>query len=72
MVEDNCFEVLDRSEWLQLVQDKIVDREQLLNLPPQEAQSILNKVINPALWKPNFNHGIGFNSMSLIDDESED
>jgi hypothetical protein len=40
-----------------------------LKIPPQEAQSILNEVIDPKLWKPVFNFESEFNSLSLTNDD---
>ena len=69
---DNNFQLLDRSAWLELAREKISARQQLLGLPPQAAQEILNRVIDPALLKPDFSRGFEFNSLSLTDDRLED
>jgi hypothetical protein len=72
MLDDRKVQILDRSEWLKLAQDKIDARKELLELPVQEAQSKLNRVINPNLLEPDFSHGFEFNSLSLFDDRLED
>lgn len=71
MLDDEKIQILDRSAWLKLAQDKIDARKELLELPVQEAQSKLNRVIDPNLLKPDFNHGFEFNSLSLFDDRLE-
>jgi hypothetical protein len=72
MLNDDNFQLLDRAAWLELAREKISARQQLLELPPQAAQAILNRVIDPALLKPDFSHGFEFNSLSLTDDRLED
>jgi hypothetical protein len=72
ILKEHNFHLLDRAEWLKLVQEKTDARQELLSLPPQEAQAILNKTIDPALLKPNFSRGFEFNALSLIDDRLED
>jgi hypothetical protein len=71
MLDNNNFHILTQAESLKLGAEKIADRQQLLELPPQEAQAIVNRIIDPNLWKPDFNRGFEFNSLSLIDDEPE-
>jgi hypothetical protein len=72
MLDDDNFRILDRAAWLELAQEKISARQQLLRLPPQAAQAILNRVIDPDLLKPDFSRGFEFNSLSLLDDRLED
>lgn len=72
MLDDDNFQLLDRAAWLELAREKISARQQLLGLPPQAAQAILNRVIDPALLKPDFSCGFEFNSLSLADDRLED
>ncbi len=69
MLNHDNLEILTQAQWAQLAQDKITARQEFLKIPPQEAQSILNEVIDPKLWKPVFNFGSEFNSLSLINDE---
>jgi hypothetical protein len=69
MLNHDRMEILTQAQWAQLVQDKITARQEFLKIPPQEAQSILNEVIDPNLWKPIFNFESEFNSLSLINDE---
>lgn len=71
MLDDQKIQILDRSEWLKLAQDKIDARKELLELPVQEAQSKLNRVLAPNLLKPDFSHDFEFNSLSLFDDRLE-
>jgi hypothetical protein len=70
-LNNNDFYILTQLESLKLAQEKIADRQQLLKLPPLEAQAIVNRIIDPALWKPDFSRGFEFNALSLTDD-SED
>ena len=72
MLEDSSLHILDKSAWLRLSEDKILARQQLLQLSPQAAQSALNSVIDPVLLKPDFSQGFEFNSWSLVDDMVED
>jgi hypothetical protein len=72
MLEDSDLHILDKSAWLRLSQEKIMARQQLLQLSPQAAQSALNSVIDPALLKPDFSRGCEFNAWSLVDDLVED
>jgi hypothetical protein len=72
MLDDDNFRILDRAAWLELAREKVSARQQLLGIPPQAAQAILNRVIDPALLKPDFSKGFEFNSLSLIDDRLED
>jgi hypothetical protein len=72
MLDDDNFRILDRSAWLELTREKVSARQQLLGLPPQAAQARLNRVIDPALLKPDFSGGFEFNSLSLVDDRLED
>jgi hypothetical protein len=69
MLNQDNLEILTQSQWAQLAQDKITDRQEFLKIPPQEAQSILNEVIDPKLWKPVFNFESEFNSLSLTNDD---
>jgi hypothetical protein len=69
---DNNFHILTQSESLQLAQEKIDARQHLLKLPPLEAQAIVNSIIDPTLWKPDFSHGFEFNELNLNDNDSED
>jgi hypothetical protein len=72
MLENSDLHILDESAWLRLSQEKMVAREQLLQLSPQTAQLALNSVIDPALLQPDFSQGFEFNSWSLVDDLVED
>ncbi len=72
MSKDEIFHILTQAESLKLAQSKIEDRQRLLKIPPLEAQSIVNRIINPALLKPDFSRGLEFNTLSLTDDEFED
>lgn len=72
ILEDRDFHLLDRSRWMELAQEKVSARQQLLKLPTEEAQAILNKTIEPALLKPDFSRDSEFNALSLIDDRLED
>jgi hypothetical protein len=72
MLDDDNFRLLDRVAWLELAREKISARQQLLELPHQVAQSMLDRVIDPALFKPDFKQGFEFNSLSLSDDRVED
>jgi hypothetical protein len=72
MLDDDNFLILDRAAWLELAREKVSARQQLLELPPQAAQARLNRVIDPALLKPDFSRGFEFNSLSLLDDRLED
>ena len=65
MLDDQKIQILDRSAWLKLAQDKIDARKELLELSIQEAQSKLNRVLDPNLLKPDFSHDFEFNSLSL-------
>ena len=69
---DNNFHILTQAESLKLAKEKISARQSLLELPPLEAQAIVNSIIDPALWKPDFRHGFEFNSLSLNENDSED
>jgi hypothetical protein len=69
---DDDFQLLDRAAWLELEREKISARQDLLKLPPQTAQAMLNRVIDPTLLKPDFSSGFEFNSLSLLDDRLED
>ena len=71
MLDDQKIQILDWSEWLKLAQDKIDARKESLELPVQEAQSKLNRVLDPNLLKPDFSHDFEFNSLSLFDDRLE-
>jgi hypothetical protein len=72
MLNDDDFHIITPTESLKLAQDKVDDRQKLLQLPPLEAQAIVNRIINPALLKPDFSRGFEFNSLSLTDDEFQD
>jgi hypothetical protein len=72
MLNHDNLEILTQSQWAQLAQDKINARQEFLKIPPQVAQSILSEVIDPTLWKPVFNFGSEFNSLSLVNDELDD
>jgi hypothetical protein len=72
MLKDESFHILTQVESLKLAQSKIEDRQILLKLPPLEAQSIVNRIINPALLKPDFSSGFEFNTLCLTDDEFDD
>ncbi|WP_310490316.1 hypothetical protein [Chamaesiphon sp. VAR_69_metabat_338] len=41
-------------------------------MPPTEARSILESIIDPTLLKPDFSHGLEFNALSLSNDELAD
>ena len=69
MLDNDNFRILDRAAWLELAREKVSARQQLLALP---GQAILNRVIDPALLKPDFSKGFEFNSLSLTDDRLED
>jgi hypothetical protein len=72
MSKDENFNILTQLEALKLAQYKIEDRQKILKMPPLEAQLIVNRIIDPALLKPDFSRGFEFNTLSLIDDEFED
>lgn len=72
MSKDENFHILTQSESLKLAQNKIENRQIILKMPPLEAQLIVNRIIDPALLKPDFSRGFEFNTLSLIDDEFED
>jgi hypothetical protein len=72
MLNNDDFHILTQAESLKLAQEKIADRQRLLQLPPLEAQAIVNRIINPALLKPDFSRGFEFNSLSLTEDEFQD
>lgn len=72
MLNDDNLHILTPTESLKLAQDKVDDRQRLLQLPPLEAQAIVNRIINPALLKPDFSRGFEFNSLSLTEDEFQD
>jgi hypothetical protein len=72
MFNNKDFHISTSAESLKLAQDKIEDRQKLLQLPPLEAQAIVNKIIDPALFKPDFSSGFEFNSLSLTNDKFED
>jgi hypothetical protein len=72
ILEEHNFHLLDRSGWMELAQEKVSARQQLLKLPPKEAQIILNKTIDPALLKPDFSRDFEFNTLSLLEDRLED
>jgi hypothetical protein len=69
---DNPIEILTKAEWLELAEEKIEARQQLLKLPPQEAQAIVDRVMIPSLWKPIFRYGSNFNPLSLTNDDDDD
>jgi hypothetical protein len=71
MLDNNNFHILTQAESLKLGAEKIADRQQLFKLPPQEVQAIVNRIIDPQLWKPDFSSSLEFNSLSLTDDEPE-
>ena len=67
MLNNDDFHILTQAESIQLAQEKIADRQQLLKLLPLEAQVIVNRIIDPALLKPDFSRGFEFNALSLTD-----
>jgi hypothetical protein len=72
MSKDENFHILTQAESLKLAQSKIEERQIILKMPPLEAQLIVNRIIDPALLKPDFSRGFEFNTLSLTDDEFED
>jgi hypothetical protein len=46
-------------------------RQQLLKLPPREAQAIVNRITDPDLWTPDFSGDFEFNALSLTDDAED-
>jgi hypothetical protein len=71
---DNPIEILTKAEWLELTEEKIEARQQLLKLPPKKAQAIVDRVMIPSFWKPIFRYGSNFNPLSLTneDDDNDD
>jgi hypothetical protein len=72
MPTDESLHILTQAESLKLAQSKIEDRQIILKMQPAEAQLIVNRIIDPALLKPDFSRGFEFNTLSLTDDEFED
>jgi hypothetical protein len=72
MSTDESLHILTQAESLKLAQSKIEDRQIILKMQPAEAQLIVNRIIDPALLKPDFSRGFEFNTLSLTDDEFED
>jgi hypothetical protein len=68
---ENPIEILTKAEWLELAEEKIEARQQLLKLPPKEAQAIVDRVMIPSFWKPIFRYGSNFNSLSLTNDDDD-
>jgi hypothetical protein len=68
MLNHDRIEILTQTQWAQLAQDKITTRQEFLKIPPQEAQSILNEVIDPKLWKPVFNFWQKFRGVGKVEE----
>ena len=69
---DNSIQFLTQAEWMELVNEKTVSRQEMLSLVPIDAQAKLNKIIDPKLLEPDFKWHLEFNNLSLTSDETED
>lgn len=72
ITSDDNIQLLTQAEWIELLDQKTVARQEILSLVPVDAQAKLNKIIDPKLLKPDFKWHLGFNSLSLNNDEIED
>jgi hypothetical protein len=72
ITSDDNIQFLTQAEWIELVDQKTVARQEILSLVPVDAQAKLNKIIDPKLLEPDFKWHLEFNNLSLNNDEIED